>query len=72
MKIRVIGFAQKFLGFKEKEIEFEGSKKLSELIDFTEVPINLIAIIVNERAANKDIIVSNDDKVIITQIVAGG
>ncbi|NHJ48741.1 MAG: MoaD/ThiS family protein [Asgard group archaeon] len=72
MKIRVIGFAQKMLGFKEKEIDFEGSKKLSELIDFTEVPINLIAVIINERAAKIDQEVKNSDKVIITQIVAGG
>jgi sulfur carrier protein ThiS len=72
MKIRVIGFAVKLLGFKEKEVTFEGKKKLSDVIDFTDVPINLIAIIVNERAATKDHEVVNSDKVIITQIVAGG
>ncbi|NHK31379.1 MAG: hypothetical protein FK730_08515 [Asgard group archaeon] len=72
MKIRVIGFAVKMLGFKEKEVIFEGTKKLSEVIDFTNVPVNLIAIIVNERAASKDHEVVNNDKVIITQIVAGG
>ena len=72
MKIRVIGFAQKLLGFKEKEVNVEGSKKLSEIIDFTDVPINLIAIIINERAAKIDQEVKNTDKIIITQIVAGG
>ncbi|NHJ39494.1 MAG: hypothetical protein FK731_05625 [Asgard group archaeon] len=72
MKVRVIGFAQKLLGFKEKEIVFEGKKRLSEVIDFTDIPVNLIAIIINERAANKDYEVVNSDRVIITQIVAGG
>ena len=59
-------------GFKEKEINFEGTKLLSEVIDFTEIPLNLIAIIVNEKAATKDYEVKNTDRVIITQIVAGG
>lgn len=72
MKIRTIGFAEKLLGFKEKEIKVEEEKKLSEIIDFSDVPLNLIAIIVNEQAATKDTIVNNSDKVIITQIVAGG
>ena len=72
MKVRTIGFAKKLMGFEEKEITFEGKKKLSELIDFTDVPLNLIAIIVNEKAAVKDQEVQNGDKVIITQIVAGG
>lgn len=72
MKVRTIGFAQKLIGFKEKEFSFEGKKPLSELIDFTDVPLNLIAIIVNEKAATKDIEVQESDKVIITQIVAGG
>lgn len=72
MKVRVIGFAQKLLGFKEKEFVFEGKKRLSEVIDFTDIPVNLIAIIINERAANKDYEVVNSDRVIITQIVAGG
>lgn len=72
MKIRVIGFAQKLLGFKEKEVNFDGKKRLSEVIDFTDVPTNLIAIIINERAATKDHEVINSDNVIITQIVAGG
>ncbi|MCF2142129.1 MAG: MoaD/ThiS family protein [Candidatus Heimdallarchaeota archaeon] len=72
MKVRAIGFAEKLLGFKEKEFQFEGEKKLSEIIDFSNVPTNLIAIIVNERAASKDQLVTKDDEVIITQIVAGG
>ncbi|NHJ85340.1 MAG: sulfur carrier protein ThiS [Asgard group archaeon] len=72
MKIRTIGFAEKMFGFKEKEIQFEGSKLLSEILDFTNIPIDLLAIIVNERAATKDTIVKNNDKIIITQIVAGG
>jgi len=72
MKVRAIGFAEKLLGFKEKEFVIEGEKKLSEIIDFSEVPLNLIAIIVNERAATKDKLVTNNDEVIITQIVAGG
>lgn len=72
LKVRTIGFAEKLLGFKEKEITFDGTKKLSDLIDFSEVPMNLIAIIVNEKASNKDKEVQNSDNVIITQIVAGG
>ena len=72
MKVRTIGFAKKLMGFEEKEIAFEGKKKLSELIDFTDVPLNLIAIIINEKAAVKDQEVQNNDMVIITQIVAGG
>ncbi|MHA1126958.1 MAG: MoaD/ThiS family protein [Candidatus Heimdallarchaeota archaeon] len=72
MKIRTIGFAEKLLGFKEKEISFEGRKRLSDLVDFEDVPMNLLAIIVNEKAATKDHEVENTDKVIITQIVAGG
>lgn len=72
MKIKVIGFAKRFLGFEQKEINFKGKKRLDELIDFTDVPENLIAILVNERAAKKDVEVTNSDKVIITQIVAGG
>lgn len=72
MKIRTIGFAEKLLGFKEKTITFDGKKKLSEIIDFTDVPLNLIAIIINEKAALKDYEVQNNDDVIITQIVAGG
>ena len=72
MKIRTIGFAEKYLGFKEKEILFEGTKRLSELIDFKDIPINLLAIIINEKAATIDHEVKNTDKVIITQIVAGG
>ncbi|HUU79359.1 MAG TPA: MoaD/ThiS family protein [candidate division Zixibacteria bacterium] len=72
MKIRTIGFAEKLLGFKEKKITFEGKKKLSEIIDFTDIPLNLIAIIINEKAALKDHVVQNNDDVIITQIVAGG
>ncbi|MFW9922054.1 MAG: MoaD/ThiS family protein [Candidatus Thorarchaeota archaeon] len=72
MKVRTIGFAEKLIGFKEKVFTFEGKKKLSELIDFSEVPMNLIAIIVNEKASNKDREVQNSDNVIITQIVAGG
>lgn len=72
LKVRTIGFAEKLIGFKEKVFTFEGKKKLSELIDFSEVPMNLIAIIVNEKASNKDREVQNSDNVIITQIVAGG
>ena len=72
MKVRIIGFAKKILGFEEKEFNFEGTKRLSELIDFSDKPINLIAVIVNERAATIDYEVSNTDSVIITQIVAGG
>ncbi len=72
MKVRTIGFAEKMFGFKEKEIIFEGTKLLSEVLDFTEIPLNLIAIIINEKAATKDHEVKNEDKIIITQIVAGG
>ena len=72
MKVRTIGFAEKMFGFKQKEIVFEGTKLLSEVIDFSEIPLNLIAIIVNEKAATKDHEVKNSDSVIITQIVAGG
>ncbi|HUT80923.1 MAG TPA: MoaD/ThiS family protein [Candidatus Bathyarchaeia archaeon] len=72
MIIRTIGFAEKMLGFKEKEIHFEGTKRLSEIIDFSNIPIDLLAIIVNERAATKDSEVKTSDKIIITQIVAGG
>ena len=72
MKIRTIGFAEKLLGFREKEVNIEGEKPLDEIIDFSDVPMNLIAIIVNEKAAKKDHLVKNSDKVIITQIVAGG
>jgi len=72
MKVRTIGFAEKMFGFKHKEFTFEGTKILSEIIDFSEIPLNLIAIIVNEKAATKDHEVKNSDSVIITQIVAGG
>lgn len=72
MKVRTIGFAEKMFGFKEKEITFEGTKLLNQVLDFTEIPLNLIAIIINEKAATKDHEVKNSDKVIITQIVAGG
>ncbi|MBD3191503.1 MAG: hypothetical protein GF308_12715 [Candidatus Heimdallarchaeota archaeon] len=72
MKIKVIGFAKRLLGFEQKEITFQGKKRLDELIDFSDVPENLIAILVNERAATKEVEVTNSDKVIITQIVAGG
>ncbi len=72
MKIRTIGFAKRMFGFEEKEINFEGKKRLNELLDFTDIPVNLIAIIVNEQAASYDHEVENNDKVIITQIVAGG
>jgi len=72
MKIRTIGFAERMFGFREKEVHFERTKMLSEVLDFTDIPINLISIIVNERAATKDHEVKTTDKVIITQIVAGG
>lgn len=72
MKIRIIGFVKKYFGFEEKEIIFEGKKRLDEILDFTGVPVNLMAVIVNEKAAKIDHEVVNTDKVIITQIVAGG
>ncbi|NHJ87569.1 MAG: sulfur carrier protein ThiS [Asgard group archaeon] len=72
MKIRTIGFAEKLLGFREKEVSINEPKELKDVIDFTDVPVNLIAIIVNERAANINTIVKNGDNIIITQIVAGG
>jgi sulfur carrier protein ThiS len=72
LHVKIIGFAKKFFGFEEKEIELKGEKRLDEVLDFDEVPLNLIAIIVNDSAATKETMVTNDDKVIITQIVAGG
>ncbi|TET31039.1 MAG: hypothetical protein E3J70_03100 [Candidatus Heimdallarchaeota archaeon] len=72
MKIRIIGFVKKYFGFEEKEVHFEGKKRLDEILDFTDVPVNLMAVIVNEKAAKIDQEVENTDKVIITQIVAGG
>lgn len=72
MKIRIIGFVKKYFGFEEKEVNFEGKKRLDEILDFTDVPVNLMAVIINEKAAKIDQEVENTDNVIITQIVAGG
>jgi len=72
MKIKAVGFAEKILGFYEKEVQLKKKKKLSEIIDFTNIPINLLAIIINEKACTIDHLVDNNDHVIITQIVAGG
>ena len=51
MKIRIIGFVKKYFGFEEKEVNFEGKKRLDEILDFTDVPVNLMAVIINEKAA---------------------
>ncbi|MEA2070943.1 MAG: MoaD/ThiS family protein [Asgard group archaeon] len=72
MQIRTVGFAEKMFGFKKKQIDFEGTKKLKDVLDFSDIPLNLIAILINGRSANIDSEVKPQDKVVITQIVAGG
>jgi sulfur carrier protein ThiS len=72
MKIRTVGYAERLLGFKEREITFDGEKPLMELLSIDDFPSHSVIILVNGDVRTKDVHVKNEDKVVITQLVAGG
>ncbi len=73
VKIKALGWIAEKLGFNEKVFY---PKESSRIIDFlpilAEIDEKHLIILVNNKPANKDTIVKDDDKIVIMPVVSGG
>lgn len=59
-------------GFYQKEISLETPTILRELVNFPNVPDEMIIVLINEKGGKMDSLISNRDEVKILPMVGGG
>ncbi len=73
VKVKALGWIAEKIGFNEKVFRL---KKPLKIIDFlpilTEIDDKYFIILVNNKPANKNTIVKDDDKIVIMPVVSGG